>query len=211
MKNLFFKRIFIMTILSVAIGFIGCDSGTPEATTAQTKAAAETIVKVASAPVVADEPSQKKPETETEPKQPVRWKPEPTPPPKPTAAVIAITTKRLTFVEKYGLPAKYKGLKNPLAPTTENLTAGGVLFRTRCALCHGNKGKGDGVAGAALKPPATDLSRVAATALATDAYLFWTVTEGGGKLNTAMPTFNIMPEEERWQIILFVRKEITNK
>ena len=35
---------------------------------------------------------------------------------------------------------------------------GKILYSSRCAFCHGASGKGDGVAAAALKPPATNFT-----------------------------------------------------
>lgn len=37
-------------------------------------------------------------------------------------------------------------------------TKGKSIYDGRCAFCHGASGKGDGVAGAALKPPATNFA-----------------------------------------------------
>ena len=35
---------------------------------------------------------------------------------------------------------------------------GKLIYTSRCAFCHGAAGKGDGAAGAMLKPPATNLT-----------------------------------------------------
>jgi high-affinity iron transporter len=35
---------------------------------------------------------------------------------------------------------------------------GKIIYGTRCAFCHGTTGKGDGPAGAALKPPPTNFT-----------------------------------------------------
>ncbi len=200
MKKLSLDKFFILMILAIAVSFVGCGGDSTQ-----------------SASVTA---------TKTTP-EPAAVEPAPEPPVKAVEAVAAkavvekvvaanaggdsFSTKRIEFIKKYGQAPKYKDHKNPLASNTENLTAGGILFRTRCALCHGNKGLGDGVAGAMLNPPASDLSRVVAMDIATDGFLFWTLNEGGGRLKTAMPSFNIMPEEERWQIILFLKSEIAKK
>ncbi len=230
MKIPLLKRIFIMTTLAAAISLAGCGSGsdqttatdktraTPEPATEVTKQAAPAKaapVKAAPTKAVPEKavtakaaPAKAAPEKET---GQVKAAPAKAAPAKAVVVDNSYSTKRTKFVKKYGQAPKYKDLKNPLAPDTENLTAGGILFRTRCALCHGNKGKGDGIAGGSLKPPASDLSRIAAMKVATDGYLFWTISEGGGKLGTAMPTFNITPEKERWQIILFLKNEIAGK
>jgi high-affinity iron transporter len=64
---------------------------------------------------------------------------------------------------------------------------GHALYATRCAFCHGPAGKGDGPAGAALKPPPTDFTSAA----------FWKTTPAdtihstieNGKPGTAMMGF----------------------
>jgi len=193
------KKIFSILIITIAVGLVGCGSGSDQTTSAN---------KTKSTPKPAAEVTQPAVPAKTVTTKTVTAKAAPA-----KAAVVdnSYSTKRTKFVKKYGQAPKYKDLKNPLEPNTENITAGGILFRTRCALCHGNKGKGDGIASGSLQPPPSDLSRIAAMKVATDGYLFWTINEGGGRLGTAMPTFNIMPKEERWQIILFLKNEIAGK
>ncbi len=201
MKKYSFNKFFILMILAVAVSFAGCGSDSSQsASVTATKTTPEPQVKVEEAVTVKAVPAKA---VVAAPAKAVTAKAE--------VGGDSYSTKRIEFIKKHGQAPKYKDHKNPLEPNTENLTAGGILFRTRCALCHGNKGEGDGVAGAMLNPPATDLSRVVAMDIATDGFLFWTLEEGGGRLKTAMPSFNIMPEEERWQIILFLKSEIAKK
>ena len=140
---------------------------------------------------------------------------------------------RAQHVMKHGMPHAYHGLKNPLEPTTENLTAGARLYEENCALCHGPSGEGDGEAAAELEPRPPSLtvmykmpmmgmgegqvgqktmegmSGMAAEGPMAghnlDAYSFWTVTEGGEVIGSAMPAYKeALSDEERWQIILFL-------
>ncbi len=207
MKKFSFDKFFILMIVAIALGFVGCGSDS-------TQSASETAVKIVPEPAPVAQPAEPQVEAvEAAPANAASVKAVSAngAPAKTEADGDSYSTKRIEFIKEHGQAPKYKDHKNPLAINTENLTAGGILFRTRCALCHGNKGEGDGVAGAMLNPPATDLSRVVAMDIATDGFLFWTLEEGGGRLKTAMPSFNVMPEEERWQIILFLKSEIAKK
>ena len=106
-----------------------------------------------------------------------------------------------TFVQdKWVAPESSKELKNPFAGN-ESIAKGETIYKTRCLICHGVSGTGDGPAGKALNPPATD---VTADYLQnqTDGELFWKVSEGRG----AMVGWKlILSEEERWALINYMR------
>ena len=106
-----------------------------------------------------------------------------------------------------GLPRKYIGLRNPLPATAENIAAGSKIYAENCASCHGAQGFGDGEAGRELQPPPANLAFTVGRPIASDGFLFWAITEGGEKLNTAMPAFaDVLSERQRWQLILFLRR-----
>ena len=43
--------------------------------------------------------------------------------------------------------------------------------------------------------------------MATDGYLFWSISEGGIPIQTAMPAFKgSLSEEEIWKIIIYLRE-----
>jgi len=105
-----------------------------------------------------------------------------------------------------GVPAPYASMTNPLRPTKENIEAGRRLYEANCASCHGAKGYGDGEAGKDLDPKPANIAFIMDKPIATDGFLMWTITEGGGKLGTAMPAFkDVLSERERWRIILYLR------
>lgn len=67
-------------------------------------------------------------------------------------------------------------------------------------------GRGDGPAGASLNPRPANLVFTRVTPVRTDRFLFWTISEGGGHLDTAMPAFGgMLREHEIWQIVHYVR------
>lgn len=105
-----------------------------------------------------------------------------------------------------GLPPEYANLVNPLPATPEIVAAGRALFDDTCAICHGPGGRGDGEGGKDLNPPPGDIMAVIGMPMASDGYFFWTVSEGGEALGTAMPAFkDALTEEQRWQIITALR------
>lgn len=113
---------------------------------------------------------------------------------------------RHRFVQKNGLPEKYRNLTNPLGATENTIKEGSKLYATACASCHGEKGYGDGDAGAGLNPRPSHLASAVHMPVATDAYLFWAISEGGKELKTAMPAFKeSLSEQERWKIVLYLR------
>lgn len=72
---------------------------------------------------------------------------------------------------------------------------GKMIYTSRCSFCHGATGKGDGPAGAVLKPPATDFTNPAFWKTATPETIK-TVIENG-KSGTAMVSFktSLNPEQ----------------
>ncbi|MCB0669967.1 MAG: cytochrome c [Saprospiraceae bacterium] len=53
-------------------------------------------------------------------------------------------------------PFNTNNLKNPYLEDADAASAGKALYKQFCAICHGDRGKGDGLAGMTLKPrPAT--------------------------------------------------------
>ncbi len=84
-----------------------------------------------------------------------------------------------------------------------SVASGAALFRAHCASCHGVGGRGDGPGGAGLPRPPADLT-APHTAQHTAGDMFWWLTHGipaGG-----MPPFGaVLSEEERWDLINFIR------
>lgn len=103
------------------------------------------------------------------------------------------------------MPKKYAGLENPLPATTEHISDGKKLYLKECSACHGGSGEGDGAAGEQLLPHPANLSVTRRLPIATDAFLFWTLSEGGIQLGTAMPAFgDQLSNREIWQIAHYI-------
>ena len=98
-------------------------------------------------------------------------------------------------------PKTADALVNPLKGNSPATTEGKKTYVTYCAPCHGEKGKGDGVASAGLsKPPADHTSSVVQQQ--TDGAIFWKISEG----NTPMPGYKKgLSETQIWQVVNYIR------
>ncbi len=86
--------------------------------------------------------------------------------------------------------------------TPELLAKGEASYKTNCAVCHGDKGAGDGPAGASLTPKARSFAGETFKYGSKPEQVFKTITEGSK--NTSMAPFKHLPEEERWALTYFV-------
>lgn len=79
-------------------------------------------------------------------------------------------------------PDEATKVKNPYPPDPENLAAAEKLYKDNCVLCHGDKGKGDGIARRASAVPPTNFTDAKSMDAETDGSLFWKMTEGRGPM-----------------------------
>ena len=98
-------------------------------------------------------------------------------------------------------PASSDNVKNPLAGNTGVLKDAKILYTNYCTPCHGMKGKGDGVAAAALNPkPANHTSEMVQHH--TDGGLYWMISTG----RNPMPTYkSILSDKQRWELVDYIR------
>lgn len=105
-----------------------------------------------------------------------------------------------TSVDVESVPLEYFGKTNPLDASAA--MQGAETFQSTCASCHGEEGRGDGVASSSLNPKPKNL--VELQKQVGDDYLFWKISDGS--LGTAMLAWKgILTEEQIWQVIGFIR------
>jgi mono/diheme cytochrome c family protein len=92
------------------------------------------------------------------------------------------------------VPAADHARVNPVAGDAATIAAGANLFANNCAKCHGAAGAGKG-----SRPPLKS-ARIAG---ATDGDLAWMLKNGNPF--KGMPGWGALPEQERWQLVAYVR------
>lgn len=92
------------------------------------------------------------------------------------------------------VPSKAARRRNPFAGSERDRRAGAKLFQQNCAPCHGRRAMGLGNA-----PPLASRS----VRRAEPGKLFWILRNGS--LGRGMPSFAHLPEEERWQIVTYLK------
>ena len=129
---------------------------------------------------------------------------------------IGINDQDSLFVDRYtqymrgNIPKQYADLINPLPASTENISDGKNLYQTQCQVCHGASGGGDGPAGKQLVPHPANLAFTRRLPIATDAFFFWTLSEGGQLFGTAMPAFGErLSDKEIWQVTHYINSGFT--
>jgi glucose/arabinose dehydrogenase len=93
----------------------------------------------------------------------------------------------------HNAPDSAKQMKNPLAGQ-QNADAGKRLYAARCARCHGRNAEGSGNIPGLVDGVLESVS---------EGEIFWFITNGEKK--SGMPSFANLPEEQRWQLVTYVK------
>jgi mono/diheme cytochrome c family protein len=92
------------------------------------------------------------------------------------------------------VPEKERAKANPMASDPTAVAAGAKLFKQNCEKCHGTEGVGT------EKKPPVNTARVQQ---ATPGELAWLLKNGS--LKNGMPSWTRLPEEQRWQIVSYLK------
>jgi mono/diheme cytochrome c family protein len=118
-------------------------------------------------------------------------------------AVIAAATVYVVIENRpWTVPEKAKQVKNPLQPSDATLKSIRPVYLDKCAVCHGDSGKGDGHDASLYDPAPTNFTDAKRVGVITDGELFYKMSEG----HKPMPSFKKrLTEEQRWQLVLLIR------
>lgn len=92
-------------------------------------------------------------------------------------------------------------IKNPLKGNTESIAEGKKIYAMYCVVCHGDKGKGNGVAASGLNPRPADHTSAKFQAQS-DGAIFWKLTTGNPPMASYAKTLTV---KQRWQVINYMR------
>ena len=92
------------------------------------------------------------------------------------------------------VPEKARARQNPFDGNPSAQAAGAKLFAQNCASCHGDDGTGRN------QHPSLHTERIRS---ATPGELEWLLTNGSMK--NGMPSWSRLPEQQRWQIVSFLK------
>ncbi len=110
------------------------------------------------------------------------------------------------FTEGKQLMLPVKGVsqfKRPWEPTPEIVAHGKAIFMQQCVSCHGEEGKGNGPAAAALNPHPRNFTSAEGWGNGRKpSQIFKTLREG--RPGTGMASFITIPAEDRWTLAAYV-------
>ncbi len=105
----------------------------------------------------------------------------------------AANALKLALIEAYGLQVAPR----KIAPLAE----AAALFQSRCAMCHGEAGRGDGPAAATLDPKPTNFRDAGRQARRTVHGLYGTIS--AGVEGTSMAAFTDLEDAQRWALAFY--------
>ena len=115
--------------------------------------------------------------------------------------LLLITTSFMVNAQTWVAPKSADAIENPLKNDVKATKKGKALFAQLCAICHGDKGKGDGLASATLTPkPANFTTEIFNKQ--TDGAVFWKLTEGRAPMASYKQS---LTDTQRWQLVNYLK------
>lgn len=115
----------------------------------------------------------------------------------PCGAAIVLATSLAAPAQStrfHDAPAAAAQLNNPYAGQGVAAAAGAALYAANCSGCHGSRAEGSGNIPALVGGPVQQ---------AGDGAVFWFITRGDA--GNGMPSWAALPEQQRWQIVSFLK------
>ena len=99
------------------------------------------------------------------------------------------------------IPPEARKRENPVPNVKEAIEAGGAVFASQCAMCHGENGKGRGDLALSLRMKVPDMTDPKLQKKRTDGDFYYIIATGHGQ----MPGEKRLPENSLWEMIRFIR------
>jgi mono/diheme cytochrome c family protein len=112
---------------------------------------------------------------------------------------MAVAGFQVSYSPLPGTIDSMAAISNPHPATPASLANGHKYYAINCAVCHGDKGMGDGPATKFGMPGINLMTDV--TRARTDGYIFGMIRNGRG----LMPTYNRIEEPDRWDVVNYLR------
>jgi len=118
------------------------------------------------------------------------------------ALTVGLSAQHHTEAHRHPQAAK---LKNPVPANAESIAAGKKVYERHCAECHGDTGKGDGMAGEGLDEKPSNFTDAKWEHGSTDGELFVVVRDGAGPKSEMKSFSKKLSEKQIWDVVNFVR------
>lgn len=116
-------------------------------------------------------------------------------------ALLALGYPTLAGQSSWDVPTEADQLANPVRADQDSLGMGSVIYAQRCAVCHGDRGEGDGPSALSLGVTPPNL-RDPELMAQPDGRLFWKLSTGRGP----MPNWQlVLSEQDIWHVINYIR------
>jgi mono/diheme cytochrome c family protein len=115
--------------------------------------------------------------------------------------LMSTTLKKVQQTTPWVAPASADTIKNPLKENIKSVDEGKKLYAQLCSVCHGDKGKGDGIAAAGLNPKPADHTSEKVQKQS-DGAIFWKMTSGRPPMAAYATT---LTATQRWQLVNYIR------